>query len=88
MILSASVSGQPPSGKAGASAGIEGTFYLSQDTVGPKGSKTSQSSDEFAVQWDGNYEGNQEINGTMVERRSTSDSRDFVWTVSLDGSAI
>lgn len=87
VTVSASVSGQTAGG-AGASAGIEGDFYLSQDVVGPKASKTSQSSDEFAVQWEGNYEGNQEINGTMVERRSTWDSRDFTWTVYLDGDGI
>lgn len=88
VTVGASVSGEDPSGSLGASAGIEGTFVLSQDTVGPYPTKTSQSTDEFAVRWEGNYEGTQEINGTLVERRSVSDYRNFKWTVALDGDGV
>lgn len=88
VTVGASVSGEDPTGSLGASAGIEGTFVLSQDTVGPYPTKTSQASDEFAVRWEGNYEGTQEINGTLVERRSTSEYYDFEWTVSLDGDGV
>lgn len=88
VTVSASVSGTNSSGSVGASAGIEGEFYLSEDTVGPHPDKTGQDTDEFAVRWDGNYEGSQEINGTLVERRDTWDNRSFTWSVYLDGAGI
>lgn len=88
VTVSASVSGEDPSGSVGASAGLEAEFTLAQNTVGPKRSKTSTTSDEFAVQWDGDFEGNQEINGTMVERRSQYEGYDFSWEISLDASGV
>lgn len=91
VTVSASVSGQTPDGKSGASAGIQGEFTLAEDVVRPHPNKSSQDSDEFAVQWDSGYlgyEGTQEINGTLVERRDAWDSRGFDWNVYLDGNGV
>jgi len=88
VTVSASVSGEDPSGSLGASAGLSAEFTLSQDTVGPYRSKTGTDTDEFAVRWEGNYEGNQEINGTMVERRNRYEGYDFKWEVSLSADGI
>lgn len=67
-------------------AWVESTFTLFEDTVRPHPDLSSVSSDEFAVQWIGDYEGTQAINGVCREDRTSGDSRSFDYEFYLKAS--
>ena len=71
----------------GVTCGISGQFVLNEDKVRPKpGECQVGSKGKYTVEWIGDYEGCQAINGACEERRPDGSSRNFNWKVSLTAS--
>ena len=71
----------------GVHCGISGDFILHQDKVRPKpGECQVGSAGKYTVEWTGNYEGAQSINGACEERRPYGSDYHFTWTVYLEAS--
>ncbi|KXS37047.1 MAG: hypothetical protein AWU58_2142 [Methanohalophilus sp. T328-1] len=71
----------------GVNCGISGDFVLHQDKVRPKpGECQIGNAGKYTVEWVGNYEGSQSINGACEERRPYGSPYDFVWDNSLTAS--
>ncbi|ABE52639.1 hypothetical protein [Methanococcoides burtonii] len=71
----------------GVSCAISGDFILHQDKVRPKpGECQVGSAGKYTVEWIGNYEGSQSVNGACEERRPYGAGYDFVWDTYLSAS--
>jgi hypothetical protein len=71
----------------GVTCGISGQFVLNEGKVRPKpGECQVGSKGKYTVEWIGDYEGCQAINGVCEERRPYGSSENFNWKISLTAS--
>ncbi|WP_049969697.1 hypothetical protein [Haladaptatus cibarius] len=85
--LSLTTTAQNKTGTGEVSASASTTVTVLEDTIGYDPNRTSTTTDEYAAQWSGNYEGQQELSGFHVEQRPSYGIREFDYTFELVSDA-